>query len=257
MPTIEEYDSDPDDMPLSEVSPPPPPLRTSAQASPLPNVIKPSLGSPIQTPMGSGPKKSWIAGIEGLPRQDHYQVMKKEDYTGWETIYPIYIDRKRRQGKGGRRVSKTIALEYPLAEIMAQACGFLGVENVYEPLRVHPQDWENPGRVKVLLKKDGNVLNAQIPTKRVLLHHLCSFLSVHLPQTGSTSSKPALERRLPALSPAISHGVLDAALKGKGLMGALTGGGTDEVKEVEEPPVVAAKKVPPKMPKQRRIVKRR
>ncbi|KDE06095.1 hypothetical protein MVLG_03514 [Microbotryum lychnidis-dioicae p1A1 Lamole] len=269
MPTIEEYDSDPDDMPLEPVAPTPtfaakkakgnlgsssrPPPSTAASSTAT------AAGVPGFSPMG--PKKSYIAGIEGLPTQNHYQVLKKEDYTGWETIYPIYIDRKRRQGRGGRRVSKKIALEYPLAEIMAQACGFLGVENVYEPLRVHPQDWENPGRVKVLLKKDGKVLNPQIPTKRLLLQHLCSFLSVHLPKskfsTTSPGEKPPLERRLPALSPAISHGVLDAALKGNGPMGAFTGGGAmEEGKEVEEAPVVA-KKVPPKMPKQRRVVKRR
>ncbi|SGY99182.1 BQ5605_C034g11272 [Microbotryum silenes-dioicae] len=273
MPTIEEYDSDPDDMPLEPVAPTPtlakkakgnlgsssrPPPSTAASSTAT------TAGVPGFSPMG--PKKSYIAGIEGLPTQNHYQVLKKEDYTGVSKKIALEVSRGCEVGCGKRMLlgpnfDDNVCSQYPLAEIMAQACGFLGVENVYEPLRVHPQDWENPGRVKVLLKKDGKVLNPQIPTKRLLLQHLCSFLSVHLPKskfsTTSPGEKPPLERRLPALSPAISHGVLDAALKGNGPMGAFTGGGAmEEGKEVEEAPVVA-KKVPPKMPKQRRVVKRR
>lgn len=104
----------------------------------------------------------------------------------WETIYPIYIDAKRPQQDGARRVNKATAVEWPIAEFMAQACNMLGVEAVFEvsftrrllsspfatltlrqmslvqPHKSHPKDWDNPGRVKVLLKVDGIPKNPSI-----------------------------------------------------------------------------------------------
>ena len=50
----------------------------------------------------------------------------------WDTLYPIYIDRKRPQQDGGRRVNAKIALEWPFAEQMAKACRMLGFEAVFE-----------------------------------------------------------------------------------------------------------------------------
>ncbi len=50
----------------------------------------------------------------------------------YDTIYPIYFDAKAPHCAGGRRVPKTLALEWPLAESIAGACGRLGVQTVFE-----------------------------------------------------------------------------------------------------------------------------
>lgn len=50
----------------------------------------------------------------------------------WDTIYPIYVDAKRPQQDGARRVNAKLALEWPLAELMAKACRMLGFEVVFE-----------------------------------------------------------------------------------------------------------------------------
>lgn len=52
--------------------------------------------------------------------------------VSYDTIYPIYFDAKAPHCAGGRRVPKTLALEWPLAESIAGACGKLGVQTVFE-----------------------------------------------------------------------------------------------------------------------------
>lgn len=116
----------------------------------------------------------------------------------WDTIYPIYLDAKRPFQDGARRVSQQYAVEWPIAEFMAQACGMLGVEAVFEvgsgglvsfgasvvqertvthpctvvcmtllqPGKSHPKDWDNPGRVKVQIKKDGRPVQPAIPNSK-------------------------------------------------------------------------------------------
>jgi len=50
----------------------------------------------------------------------------------YDTLYPIYLDVKAPHCAGGRRVPKSLALQWPLAESIAGACGRLGVQTVYE-----------------------------------------------------------------------------------------------------------------------------
>lgn len=52
--------------------------------------------------------------------------------TSYDTIYPIYLDAKAPHCAGGRRVPKSLALEWPLAESIAGACGKLGIQTVFE-----------------------------------------------------------------------------------------------------------------------------
>lgn len=60
-------------------------------------------------------------------------------------------------------MSKEVAVQWPIAEFMAQACGMLNVEAVFEPNKSHPKDWANPGRVKVHLRgEDGQPLSSSI-----------------------------------------------------------------------------------------------
>lgn len=53
----------------------------------------------------------------------------------WDTLYPLYIDKKRPQQAGGRRVNAKLAIEWPSAEQMAKACSMLGFDTVFEVSR--------------------------------------------------------------------------------------------------------------------------
>jgi signal recognition particle subunit SEC65 len=47
-------------------------------------------------------------------------------------------------------------VENPLAREIVAACGRLRLETLFEPSKIHPKDWANPGRVKVRLKGGNN-----------------------------------------------------------------------------------------------------
>lgn len=49
-----------------------------------------------------------------------------------------------------------LAVENPLAREIVTACGRLRLETLFEPSKLHPKDWANPGRVKVRLKGGNN-----------------------------------------------------------------------------------------------------
>jgi signal recognition particle subunit SRP19 len=73
-------------------------------------------------------------------------------------VYPRYFDAKVSVADG-RRVPRKSALWWPQATHIAQACASLGLPSVLEPEKTHPADWENPGRVKVQLERDGRPIN--------------------------------------------------------------------------------------------------
>lgn len=53
-------------------------------------------------------------------------------------------------------VGKELAVENPLAREIVAACGRLRLEALFEPAKMHPKDWANPGRVKIKLKGGNN-----------------------------------------------------------------------------------------------------
>lgn len=53
---------------------------------------------------------------------------------------------------------------WPLSQDITDACRKLGLQILHEPQKAHPRDWENPGRVKVLLKHDGRHVHPLIRT---------------------------------------------------------------------------------------------
>jgi signal recognition particle subunit SEC65 len=80
----------------------------------------------------------------------------------FQCLYAVYFDKARSRGEG-RQVSSKLAVENPLARDILDACQQLGLRVGFEPEKLHPKDWANPGRVRVLLKdEDGNLLNPQI-----------------------------------------------------------------------------------------------
>lgn len=58
----------------------------------------------------------------------------------------------------------------PLAREIVDAVAVLGFKPVFEPAKCHPKDWSNPGRVRVLLKREdtGELENRRIPNSEFL-----------------------------------------------------------------------------------------
>jgi signal recognition particle subunit SEC65 len=81
----------------------------------------------------------------------------------WNTIYPVYLDAKKPYGSG-RRVSRDHALWWPLSTDIANAASKMGLSVVHEVDKSHPRDWDNPGRVRVLWKQNGKLVNHQFTT---------------------------------------------------------------------------------------------
>ncbi|KAI0064878.1 signal recognition particle, SRP19 subunit [Artomyces pyxidatus] len=90
-------------------------------------------------------------------------------YKKWTCIYPIYIDAKRPYATGARRISRAKSVWWPLSKDIADACSRLGLGTLHEVNKMHPSDWENPGRVRVQWKKEGRLVNSSIKTKKQLL----------------------------------------------------------------------------------------
>ena len=137
-----EYDSDPseddiedfDEREIIKARAP----KAAASATPNPSLIQP----------GAVPS----VAKDGVAFQSTTDESKYKDF---QCIYPIYFDRNRSR-KEGRRVGIEGAVENPLAREIVSACGRLRLEVLFEPTKMHPKDWANPGRVKVKLKGGQN-----------------------------------------------------------------------------------------------------
>ena len=77
------------------------------------------------------------------------------DYQTYQCLYPVYFDANRTRAEG-RRVGKDHAVSNPLAREIVDAAQNLGLKVVFEPGKMHPKDWSNPGRVRVGLKSAGS-----------------------------------------------------------------------------------------------------
>ena len=104
-----------------------------------------------------------------LSEKDREQLAReqKERSKSYQCIYPVYFDSTRSREEG-RRVRKEDAVTNPLAREIVDALQHVGktvgvgLQIVFEPSKCHPKDWANPGRVKVLVKKEGRAVNAKI-----------------------------------------------------------------------------------------------
>lgn len=76
-------------------------------------------------------------------------------YRDFQCLYPVYFDKNRSRAEG-RRVGIENAVENPMAREIVNACGRLRLETLFEPTKLHPKDWSNPGRVKVRVKGGDN-----------------------------------------------------------------------------------------------------
>ncbi len=124
----------------------------------------------------------------------------------WQCLYPVYFDATRTRAEG-RRVGKALAVENPLAREIVDAVAGLGLDVVFEPGKMHPKDWGNPGRVRILLKEDGVRKSSRVknstpnpfpPTPSIASqltpnhpeHHLYTLVAHHLQSHPTTADSP-------------------------------------------------------------------
>ncbi|KAF2683634.1 signal recognition particle, SRP19 subunit [Lentithecium fluviatile CBS 122367] len=157
---VSDSDSDPPEMDLAEMSP---------------------LMHPSQVPSSSSmpaemlqPQAPGMTASADREKSKHYQC-----------LYPVYFDKSRTRAEG-RRVGAELAVENPLAREMADAAASLNLRVVFEPDKIHPKDWANPGRIRVLLKQHGKQLNGNIRNK----HHLYILISKYLQAHPADKTTP-------------------------------------------------------------------
>ena len=94
------------------------------------------------------------------------QEPEREIPRHFQCLYPVYFDKTRSRAEG-RKVGSELAVENPLARDIVDAVQMLGLKAGLEPEKLHPKDWANPGRVRVLLKdEDGKLINSKIKNSR-------------------------------------------------------------------------------------------
>ncbi|KAH6680137.1 signal recognition particle, SRP19 subunit [Halenospora varia] len=193
-------------------------------------------------PAPKGPKPSQVQPPRANPNLiDPQNIQTSSDGTQFQTtqdeakyknfacIYPVYFDINRSR-KEGRMVGKELAVENPLAREIVAACGRLRLEALFEPAKMHPKDWANPGRVKIKLK--GGII---LPSK-IVKHHLYTLISAHL-KSNPTTPESAQRVRIPGVpTPDPSKPYPEPAIPKGWKMGtilpyyssAITGGGVSE-----------------------------
>ncbi|KAL2036823.1 hypothetical protein N7G274_010441 [Stereocaulon virgatum] len=107
------------------------------------------------------------------------------EYKHYQCIYPVYFDANRTRAEG-RRVGAELAVQNPLAREIVDAVQLLGLKTVFEPGKMHPKDWANPGRVRVLVKESGRARSSKVKNK----HHLYTLISAHLKAHPTTPEMP-------------------------------------------------------------------
>ncbi|CDK27724.1 unnamed protein product [Kuraishia capsulata CBS 1993] len=194
MPILEEIedvqDIDDLDMDIAEFDPT---LRTPiAPARPQPTVVKsdPTPNFPqfedIMRQMQSGgmPDMGMSLGNAGTAIEKESIINPEEmdeeqmaEMKALQIIYPCYFDKNRSVGDG-RRVNQHNAVNNPLAKTLLDACRSLNVPCILEPEKSHPQDFGNPGRVRVALRANG-IDGVKVYTKRQLMAHISTYLQQH------------------------------------------------------------------------------
>jgi len=229
---IEEVEDDPGDFEIAEYDP-----RASQRSAAVPSL-------PFMDP-------AEIAAQFRTHDNSQTQFIKESNSTAfkdYQMIYPIYFDITRSREQG-RRVNKEYAVENPLAREIVDCCNLNGLKTVFEPTKTHPKDWANPGRVRVLLKEDGQPQHGKIknsmgtPTslwwarstnggtiERQLIQIIGSYLKAH-----PANERTPLRLRLPQMPHQDKHAPPPAVPRGWKLnpilplhSPALTGGGVSD-----------------------------
>ncbi len=146
----DESESDPMEMDPSDFEPPSSkfPLQQARSSSTIGGSSSSTRINPHDIPSLSSPTTTTqYATTTDLERYRHFQC-----------LYPVYFDANRSRAEG-RRVGREHAVQNPLARDLVDAVQTLGLRALFEPGKVHPKDWSNPGRVRVLIKENGRLVN--------------------------------------------------------------------------------------------------
>ncbi|EEQ36547.1 hypothetical protein CLUG_00670 [Clavispora lusitaniae ATCC 42720] len=160
--------------------------------------------APIQKPVITRSQDSEPSVFDNFPKPapqpkrsdivdpSKFSAQEREEIRRFQVIYPCYFD-VNRSHKEGRRVSTQDAVRNPLAKTISDACRQLRIPVLLELDKSHPQDYGNPGRVRVLVKENGVAGNSRFPNKRALLLEISKYLKEHpttLASVGRSSGIP-------------------------------------------------------------------
>ncbi len=121
------------------------------------------------------------------PTGPNSKPASKESLKFHSTLYPVYFDASRTRTQG-RRVSAKLGVQNPLARDIAEACQIVSasiagsrLQIAFEPDKLHPKDWANPGRVRVLMrnKETGKPLSPAVKNKSHLYILVAQYLQAH------------------------------------------------------------------------------
>ncbi|CAK7896212.1 signal recognition particle subunit Sec65p [[Candida] anglica] len=184
-PVLEEIDDDDIDMDM-DIAKFDPNLRTPI--APIQgNAFPPKTTTPPAKP-GHGQSVDPSAIVD----PNKFTEEERNHLKSFQIIYPCYFD-KNRSHREGRRVSSNKAVANPLAKTISDACRHLFLHCMLELDKTHPQDFGNPGRVRVWLKEDGEPQDQRFKTKRELLNVIADYLTAHpttLESVGPNSGVP-------------------------------------------------------------------
>ncbi|KAJ9122510.1 hypothetical protein QFC22_001939 [Naganishia vaughanmartiniae] len=165
-------------------TPPPGGQRPSPSSSDL----RPTNDRPQQQQQQQGPMGGIMGDFMKMQQAEEARMRKLEKQLGagmimkdqqefkhWNTLYPLYFDAKLSINQG-RRVPRSKAVWWPQSLHIAKACSSLGLQCIHEIEKTHPADWRNPGRVKVLLQKDGKFAHPIITTRT----QLCDYVATQI-----------------------------------------------------------------------------
>lgn len=165
------------------------------------NPAQSHLINPNQIPtVSAGPPVAGGPGDFSIPTTT---TASAKAYAHFQCLYPVYFDASRTRAEG-RRVSRDLAVPNPLAREIVNACRDLRLQTLFEPEKMHPRDWANPGRVKVQLKEGGAGVkktatagSSGVKNK----HQLYILIAQHLRNNPTTEKSAAIWDRIPGGPP--------------------------------------------------------
>lgn len=119
----------------------------------------------------------------------HLSDEEKKQLATMQLLYPCYFDANR-SVKEGRRAPIEKCIENPLGKTVLDACKELGLPSMLETDKSHPQDFGNPGRVRVALKYNGTPTTPKIKSKRQLIYMVGEYMVKHPTTLASVKLVP-------------------------------------------------------------------
>lgn len=100
---------------------------------------------------------------------------QRRELRKMQMVYPCYFD-KNRSRENGRRLPLDQCVENPLAYTIFKACKVLKIVAVLDAEKTHPQDWGNPGRVRIGCKWEGTATHSMFKSKKQMLYAIAVYL---------------------------------------------------------------------------------